>query len=126
MNEKERLEAKCLRYISAKGIKQFSKLYKALKISKTKFYNLGLHKSEKILNAISGIASEKAETKKTVLNSPKNGPVRSFSEIQAKLFCFKAYKQKNYEKLTDAAKRLIDRQISLLEWVLKIDDKEQA
>lgn len=118
MNEFERFENKCLKLTQAKGIKQFSKLYKALKISKTKFYNLGLHKSEKILNAISEKTGMETETKKTIFETKKESRIRSFSEIEARLFGYKAYKKKNYEKLTESGKNLIDRQIGLLEWVL--------
>lgn len=126
MNEFERFENRCLRLIQTKGFKHFSKLYKALKISKTKFYNLGLNKSEKIIAAISGGECKKAETKKTILEAPKTVQMRSFSEIQAKLFIYKAFKQKNYNKLTPSAKLLIDRQIQILDWVLSIDKEEQA
>ena len=126
MNEYERFENKSLRLIQTKPITSFSKLYKALKISKTKFYNLGLHKSEKIKGAISGNTEPKPEIKKTVSETKIENPMRSFSEIQAKLFIYKVFKTKNYSRLTESAKLLIDRQIGILEWVLKINEGEQA
>ncbi len=126
MNDFERFENKSLKLIQAKSITSFSKLYKALKISKTKFYNLGLNKSEKIIAAISDGEPKEAETKKTILEAPKTVQMRSFSEIQAKLFIYKAFKTKNYDRLTESAKLLIDRQIGILEWVLKINKEEQA
>jgi len=47
--------------------------------------------------------------------------LRSYEEIKAKLFGYKAFKQKKYNNLTQSAKLLIDRQIQILEWVMKID-----
>lgn len=44
--------------------------------------------------------------------------LRTYEEIKAKLFGYKAWKQKNYEKISPAAKTVIDRQIAILEWVM--------
>ena len=46
--------------------------------------------------------------------------LRSYEEIKAKLFIYKAWKQKKYETLKPEQKIIIDRQIALLEWVLQI------
>ena len=53
-------------------------------------------------------------------NVPKNNNLRSYEEIKAKLFIYKAWKQKKYETLKPEQKIIIDRQIALLEWVMQI------
>lgn len=144
MSDFETLEKKSLILIKKLKIKHFSGLIKQLKISKSNFYKIGLHKSEKIMSAFLNCESDcttlkkhqkktkKPSTKKTKKSPQKPStnktilsPVRDFAEIQAKLFIFRAYKQKNYEKLNDCAKKIIDRQIFLLEWVLKKDEGDR-
>lgn len=140
LDEKQRLENRCVKLIISKKMILFSKLIKALKISKTKFYKFELNKSEKILNAIAEIKRISAPENKTEFKTPEEvpkivrekvlkntseeNPTRSFSEIEAKLFVFKSYKAKKYNNLTESAKKLLDRQIWLLEWVLKINTEE--
>jgi len=125
--KKRKIEAKSLRQIASKKICTILDLAEALKISKTTLYSYGLNKNEKILALIAsnkGITDKKECTKKIPKKLNENNPIRAYSEIKAKLDLFKIYRSKNYNKLSESAKRLLDRQIWLLEWVLKINKKE--
>ena len=143
--KKKRLEKRSLKLISNKKICSFSELSKALKISKSCLYDSGLTKDENLKALIQEnkrVSKETPRTKKPakktarkktekpsekMVQKPSEDPrMRSFSEVQAKLFIYKAYKQKHYERLSECNKQILDRQIKIVEWILKIDDKEQA
>ena len=125
--QKERYEKRCLKLILTKQFVRFDELAKSLKISKSTFYNYGLHKNEKILAAITEVKSTldgegwtQNESKKT----SKENCLRSYTEIKAKLDLFKVFMATKNNKLTESEKRILDRQILLLEWVLKINKEE--
>ncbi|MBE7708945.1 MAG: hypothetical protein E7Z93_00685 [Cyanobacteria bacterium SIG32] len=133
---------KCLRVLKGKKsykIKTFIDLAKAIKISiKTfRFYNLNnVPEIKEILQSNRHEKSVKNAKQKKEPNLPQknvkpeeNLPqknveekrIRSYEEIKAKLFGYKAFKTKNYNKLTKSAQILIDRQIGILEWVLLME-----
>lgn len=132
---------KCLRVLKGKNaykIKSFTTLAKAIKISIKTFRFYELNKLPEIIETLkknrhenspqkSVINREKVpqknveNEKKFPIKNVQEKPIRSYEEINAKLFGYQAFKKKNYARLTLAAKRLLDRQIGLLEWVLKKD-----
>lgn len=127
--KKRKIEAKSLRQIAAKKICTISDLAKALNTSKTTLYKCELHKNKKILALFAenkGISDKPKFTKKNTEKVNEKSLVRAYTEIKAKLDLFKIYKAKNFNKLTESAKRLLERQIWLLEWVLKINTEEQV
>lgn len=127
--KKRKLEAKSLRQIVSKKICTISDLAKALNTSKTTLYKCELHKNKKILALFAenkGVSDKPKFTEKNIKKVNEKNPIRAYTEIKAKLDLFKIYKSKNYKKLTESAKRLLDRQIWLLEWVLKINTEEQV
>ena len=137
---------KCLRVLKGKNsykIRTFTDLAKAIKTSvKTfRFYNLNNipeikeilqknrheNKPVKVKKKIKPKLPQKnvEEEKKVLLKSVKDSRVRSYQEIRAKLFGYQAFKKKNYAKLSESAKRLLDRQIWILKWVLLQEDKKE-
>lgn len=136
---------KCLRVLKGKNsqkIRTFSDLAKAVKISLKTFRFYELHLIPEIAEIIKKNRHENKPEKtkkklepnfpqKKVKNESKllqkneeDKRIRSYEEIKAKLFIYKAYKTKKYAVLTKSAQNLIDRQIGLLEWVLLINKKE--
>ncbi len=65
------------------------------------------------------------EEKKVLPKIVNDMRMRSFAEVNAKLFAYQSFKKKNYSRMTESAKRLIDRQIGILEWILFKDKKEE-
>lgn len=141
MDEKKqkKIIKKCLKKLSSKnGVKicSFLDLANSLKISLTTLRRYELNKTPEIIEIIrnnrhekvnkkrpkksAGVVQEKI-TKTDTQKETKNNLLRSYEEIRAKLFGYKAWKRKNYSKATPSAKILIDRQISLLEWVMMIN-----
>jgi len=139
--KQKRLINRSLKLLNGKNkqkIRSFLDLARALKISKNTLQNYGLNKQPEIVDLIKQNRLEKAErkkskkqSKKVLKNKPqnevkilnKNDLLRPYEEIKAKLFGYKAWKQKNYEKISPTAKTVIDRQIAILEWVMN-EDKE--
>ena len=143
MDEKKqkRLISRSLKLLNGKNrqkIRSFLDLAKVLKISKNTLQNYGLNKHPEIVELIKQNRHVKVKQKKTkkqckkvLKNSPqnktkiliKNDLLRPYEEVKAKLFGYKAWKQKNYNKISPVAKTVIDRQIALLEWVMN-ENKE--
>ena len=143
MDEKKqkRLINRSLKLLNGKNkqkIRSFLDLAQVLKISKNTLQNYGLNKHPEIVELIKQNRHAKVQRKKikkqckkVLKNSPqnevkisnKNDLLRPYGEIKAKLFGYKAWKQKNYNKIPPSAKTVIDRQIALLEWVMN-ENKE--
>ena len=118
MDEKKqkRLISRSLKLLNGKNrqkIRSFLDLAKVLKISKNTLQNYGLNKHPEIVELIKQNRHVKVKQKKTkkqckkvLKNSPqnktkilnKNDLLRPYEEVKAKLFGYKAWKQKNYNK----------------------------
>ena len=125
---------KCMRILKGKNsqkIRTFSDLAKAVKISLKTFRFYELHLIPEIIEIIKKNRHENKPEKIKKKSEPKlprkneeDKRIRSYEEIKAKLFIYKAYKTKKYAVLTKSGQTLIDRQIGLLEWVLLLNKKE--
>ena len=137
---------KCMRVLKGKNsykIRTFTDLAKAIKITVKTFRIYELNNNPEIKEILQKNRQENKPEKSEKKTKPKlpqkkvkiedklprknedNKRVRSYEEIKAKLFGYKAFKTKNYARLTKSAQILIDRQIWILEWVLLQDKKEE-
>ena len=145
LKKKKKYLNKCLRILKGKNsykITSFTDLAKAIKISLKTFRFYELNESVEIKEMLKNNRHENSLQKsvkkgkkvpqknvkkiaKVPLKNVEEKRVRSYEELNAKLFGYKAYKTKNYSKLKESAKRLLDRQIWILEWVLLQDKKTE-
>lgn len=128
LKKQKQLLTKSLRILNKKKLYSFTDLAAALKVSPNTLRAYELNQITEIAEIIEKNRHEKPKeisSKKRSKTSRRikqkivpDKRLRSYEEVKAKLFAMKAYKQKNYNRLTDSAKRLTDKLIGLIEWVI--------